>query len=196
MAAGRRGPASGSRAALGALGGLLLGQGCCCRSSFSSGGNASLCCPGPLAPPRAPGPPGSSSSSSLGAWLETAGWLVRKLSGLLILGLLFGVGCFLQRLICPRARARGSSAREQELESPGEGSSSSEARGREASSQDSLLEPPPPPAPASPPFFLRLPSYEEVKELPSYEESLRGLPLGRRDPAGEAALQLASRALS
>ncbi|KAB1283436.1 putative membrane protein C3orf80-like protein [Camelus dromedarius] len=56
----------------------------------------------------------------LHAFLDNVGWFVRKLSGLLILLVLFAIGYFLQRIICPSPR-----------------------------------------------------SYEEVKYLPTYEESMR-----------------------
>nr|XP_060622726.1 uncharacterized membrane protein C3orf80 homolog [Anolis sagrei ordinatus] len=39
-------------------------------------------------------------------FLDNVGWLVRKLSGLLILLVLFAIGYFLQRLICPSPRRR------------------------------------------------------------------------------------------
>ncbi|XP_004441759.1 PREDICTED: uncharacterized membrane protein C3orf80 homolog [Ceratotherium simum simum] len=79
----------------------------------------------------------------LHAFLDNVGWFVRKLSGLLILLVLFAIGYFLQRIICPSPRryARGQ-ASEHELR-------------------------------VVPPVFLQLPSYEEVKTLPTYEESMR-----------------------
>ncbi|XP_062833586.1 uncharacterized membrane protein C3orf80 homolog [Anolis carolinensis] len=98
-------------------------------------------------------------------FLDNVGWLVRKLSGLLILLVLFAIGYFLQRLICPsprrRRRERRRAARrrssEEEEEEEGEedeeeeeeeeergcgagGASSSSFPGTAASSQDSLLD--------------------------------------------------------
>lgn len=40
----------------------------------------------------------------LHAFLDNVGWFVRKLSGLLILLVLFAIGYFLQRIICPSPR--------------------------------------------------------------------------------------------
>ncbi|KAA0702504.1 putative membrane protein C3orf80 -like protein [Triplophysa tibetana] len=81
-------------------------------------------------------------------FLENLDWVVRKLSGLLILLLLFVVGYFIQRVACPRPRR-------QRPEEP------SLLLGR--ASQDSLT------GDFSSPVLL-LPTYEEVKYLPTYEE--------------------------
>ncbi|KAI4881447.1 hypothetical protein NFI96_000005 [Prochilodus magdalenae] len=96
------------------------------------------------------------------AFLDGAGWLARKLSGVLILLLLFAMGYFVQRVVCPRPRGRRERAR---------------------ASRDTLLTTPPPPletgtefawpAPLPPPPPPRLPAYEEVKHLPTYEESVQ-----------------------
>uniref|UniRef100_A0A8D0DFR3 Chromosome 3 open reading frame 80 n=1 Tax=Salvator merianae TaxID=96440 RepID=A0A8D0DFR3_SALMN len=130
-------------------------------------------------------------------FLDNVGWFVRKLSGLLILLLLFAIGYFLQRLICPSPRRRrrrqgrpGARNREDDDE---EGEDDDEDLGSlarstplhatAATSQDSLLDsggprssrlpPPPPLLPLGSPAFLQLPSYEEVKYLPTYEESMQ-----------------------
>lgn len=141
-------------------------------------------------------------------FLDNVGWFVRKLSGLLILLVLFAIGYFLQRIICPSPRRHnrrrpGRRGRHDEddddeeegdyddgggrLDSPGRRGSSGRGGGgtplnvTAATSQDSLLDSrardPPPPLPllhvVSSPVFLQLPSYEEVKYLPTYEESMR-----------------------
>lgn len=128
-------------------------------------------------------------------FLDNVGWFVRKLSGLLILLVLFAIGYFLQRIICPSPRRRHSRRRrrpgqrgeedddddegeleedEGELDLPGGGTPLNVTA---ATSQDSLLDSrgrdPPPPPPLVSPVFLQLPSYEEVKYLPTYEESMR-----------------------
>uniref|UniRef100_A0A8C1AUP4 Uncharacterized protein n=1 Tax=Cyprinus carpio carpio TaxID=630221 RepID=A0A8C1AUP4_CYPCA len=81
-------------------------------------------------------------------FLDNLEWMVRKLSGLLILLLLFVVGYFIQRVVCPRPRR-------QTPEEP------SLLHGH--ASQDSLT------GDFSSPVLL-LPTYEEVNYLPTYEE--------------------------
>ncbi|XP_034853999.1 uncharacterized membrane protein C3orf80 homolog isoform X2 [Mirounga leonina] len=134
----------------------------------------------------------------LHAFLDNVGWFVRKLSGLLILLVLFAIGYFLQRIICPSPRryphgpARpgppGAAG------PPDDDDDDSPALMRDeaaAGSQDSLLDSGgggrgrggggrSAPDCASEhelrvvsPVFLQLPSYEEVKYLPTYEESMR-----------------------
>ncbi|XP_016383603.1 uncharacterized membrane protein C3orf80 [Sinocyclocheilus rhinocerous] len=83
----------------------------------------------------------------LHTFLDNLEWMVRKLSGLLILLLLFVVGYFIQRVVCPRPR--------QTPEEP------SLLHGH--ASQDSLT------GDFSSPVLL-LPTYEEVNYLPTYEE--------------------------
>ncbi|KAM8954376.1 putative membrane protein C3orf80 homolog [Pelodytes ibericus] len=101
--------------------------------------------------------------------LDNVGWFVRKLSGLLILLVLFAIGYFLQRMICPSPRRY---TRQQQRGHNGPGLLN------ETSSQDSLIDSvrrlPHHELPIiSSPVFLQLPSYEEVKYLPTYEESMR-----------------------
>ncbi|XP_059371013.1 uncharacterized membrane protein C3orf80 [Carassius carassius] len=84
----------------------------------------------------------------LHSFLDNLERLVRKLSGLLILLLLFVVGYFIQRIVCPRPRR-------QTPEEP------SLLHGH--ASQDSLT------GDFSSPVLL-LPTYEEVNYLPTYEE--------------------------
>ncbi|XP_024416074.2 uncharacterized membrane protein C3orf80 homolog [Desmodus rotundus] len=136
----------------------------------------------------------------LHAFLDNVGWFVRKLSGLLILLVLFAIGYFLQRIICPsprrypRGQARPGApgdAGTPGAAGPPDDDDDSPALLRDeaaAGSQDSLLDS------GSgrrgrggggfsvasehelrlvSPAFLQLPSYEEVKYLPTYEESMR-----------------------
>ncbi|XP_030072226.1 putative membrane protein C3orf80 homolog [Microcaecilia unicolor] len=102
-------------------------------------------------------------------FLDNVGWFVRKLSGLLILLVLFAIGYFLQRIICPSPRGYGPRRRPRP-DGPALLNQTT------ASSQDSLLEGGRfseqelqvfAPAP-----LLQLPSYDEVKYLPTYEESM------------------------
>ncbi|KAM6223221.1 putative membrane protein C3orf80 homolog [Rhynchocyon petersi] len=139
----------------------------------------------------------------LHAFLDNVGWFVRKLSGLLILLVLFAIGYFLQRIICPsprrypRGQARpgqpGASGPPGAAGPPDDDDDDSPALLRDeaaAGSQDSLLDSGSgrrgrggggrPAACTSEhelrvvsPVFLQLPSYEEVKYLPTYEESMR-----------------------
>ncbi|CAK6441950.1 unnamed protein product [Pipistrellus nathusii] len=151
----------------------------------------------------------------LHAFLDNVGWFVRKLSGLLILLVLFAIGYFLQRIICPSPRRypRGQARPGQARPGPPGGAGPPGAAGpphdddddspallrdeAAAGSQDSLLDSGggggrgrggggfSVPACASEhelrlvsPAFLQLPSYEEVKYLPTYEESMRLQQLG------------------
>ncbi|CAH6898315.1 uncharacterized membrane protein C3orf80 homolog [Phodopus roborovskii] len=143
----------------------------------------------------------------LHAFLDNVGWFVRKLSGLLILLVLFAIGYFLQRIICPsprrypRGQARPGQARPGPAgdsgppgtAGPPDDDDDSPALLRDevaAGSQDSLLDSGGGRGRGSggrlhpscvsehelrvvSPVFLQLPSYEEVKYLPTYEESMR-----------------------
>ncbi|KAL6081198.1 hypothetical protein STEG23_012170 [Scotinomys teguina] len=144
----------------------------------------------------------------LHAFLDNVGWFVRKLSGLLILLVLFAIGYFLQRIICPSPRRypRGQARPGQARPGPAGGSGPPGTAGQPddddddspallrdevaAGSLDSLLDSGGgrgrggsgrlPPSCVSEhelrvvsPVFLQLPSYEEVKYLPTYEESMR-----------------------
>ncbi|XP_048201813.1 uncharacterized membrane protein C3orf80 homolog [Perognathus longimembris pacificus] len=152
---------------------------CAERGDPGNGTAAARCCRAPLL-----------------AFLDGAGWLVRKLSGLLVLLVLFAIGYFLQRIICPSPRrfprgpARpGPAAPPGRPEAPdGDDDDDDEAPAllrdeAAAGSQDSLLDGGGRGAPgrelrALAAAFPQLPSYEEVRHLPSYEESLRLQPLG------------------
>ncbi|XP_004639921.1 uncharacterized membrane protein C3orf80 homolog, partial [Octodon degus] len=140
----------------------------------------------------------------LHAFLDNVGWFVRKLSGLLILLVLFAIGYFLQRIICPsprrypRGQARpappGGSGPPGGARPPDDDADSPALLPDEtaAGSQDSLLDSSgggrlaPACAPERElrvvsPVFLQLPSYEEVKYLPTYEESMRLQQLSPRE---------------
>ncbi|XP_074498324.1 putative membrane protein C3orf80 homolog [Sebastes fasciatus] len=132
---------------------------------------------------------GSSSSSSsavrccklpIHIFFDNVGWFTRKLSGILILLLLFAMGYFIQRIICPRPRRQPNHQSSSDHRSAGEEPSSISIfhhHGHNAStsaSQDSLLD-------RYPDYSLgdfvtaspSLPAYDEVKYLPTYEESMQ-----------------------
>ncbi|KAM9439748.1 putative membrane protein C3orf80 homolog [Clarias gariepinus] len=123
---------------------------------------------------RANGSATSCCDLPLRTFAEHASWLARKLSGLLILLALFAVGYFVQRLVCPRHRRRGGGRAPPEPESSLLGA-------RATASQDTLLERFEDGGGgggldgvdgfASP--VMQPPAYEEVKDLPTYEESVR-----------------------
>uniref|UniRef100_A0A672GGX7 Uncharacterized protein n=1 Tax=Salarias fasciatus TaxID=181472 RepID=A0A672GGX7_SALFA len=96
-------------------------------------------------------------------FFDNVGWFTRKLSGILILLLLFAMGYFIQRIICPRPRRHPHHDR---------GEEPSLFHGHASASQDSLLD-------RYPEYSLSdmaspsLPAYDEVKYLPTYEESMQ-----------------------
>lgn len=90
--------------------------------------------------------------------------VTRKLSGVLIMLLLFAVGYFVQRMLCSRSR---------QLTPPNNGHptvTTSQEPLMESNTPDSLMDP----APAA-----QLPSYDECKRLPTYEETVRDGSRGR-----------------
>ncbi|XP_036410820.1 zona pellucida sperm-binding protein 3-like [Megalops cyprinoides] len=97
------------------------------------------------------------------------GWITRKLSGILILLLLFAMGYFIQRIVCPRPRRR---QQEPSLLS-----------GHATASQDSLLERVPERTLGDVTPTVPLPAYDEVKYLPTYEETMHEVPRVRAAPA-------------
>nr|XP_057935990.1 uncharacterized membrane protein C3orf80 homolog [Doryrhamphus excisus] len=143
-------------------------------------GDGQQCCP-----PMVTGNGSSSSSSNGGGgtsvrccklpihiFFDNVGWFTRKLSGILILLLLFAMGYFIQRIVCPRPR------RNQHQQDRGEDPSL--FSGQTSASQDSLLDRYPDCTPvgiASP----NLPAYDEVKYLPTYEESMQEMHRDRSD---------------
>uniref|UniRef100_A0A8C4S3H2 Uncharacterized protein n=1 Tax=Erpetoichthys calabaricus TaxID=27687 RepID=A0A8C4S3H2_ERPCA len=138
--------AEGVREPLRTCGDLICGesQGCCMFGNTSS--PQIKCCKLPLH-----------------TFIDSVGWITRKLSGILILLLLFAMGYFIQRIICPRPRRHRDRQEDPSL-----------LNGHTTASQDSLLDPfhelsvvdfiPP---------VLQLPAYDEVKYLPTYEESMQ-----------------------
>ncbi|XP_031430036.1 uncharacterized membrane protein C3orf80 homolog [Clupea harengus] len=107
----------------------------------------------------------------LHTFFDNVGWITRKLSGILILLLLFAMGYFIQRIICPRPR------RQQEREED-----PSLLNTHTTASQDSLLDRFPDQCITdftSP--VLQLPAYDEVKYLPTYEETMQEVERDRSD---------------
>ncbi|XP_054461617.1 uncharacterized membrane protein C3orf80 [Anoplopoma fimbria] len=105
-------------------------------------------------------------------FFDNVGWFTRKLSGILILLLLFAMGYFIQRIICPRPRRHPHN--NDRSEEP------SLFHGHASASQDSLLDRYHPETyslgdVASP----NLPAYDEVKYLPTYEESMQEMAMHR-----------------
>ncbi|XP_010899994.1 uncharacterized membrane protein C3orf80 homolog [Esox lucius] len=131
----------------------------CCPPTFTGNGSASStvrCCKLPLH-----------------IFFDNVGWVTRKLSGILILLLLFAMGYFIQRIICPRPR------RHHHPEHPEEPSL---FQGHTTASQDSLLDRYPEYSfgdLTSP--VLQLPAYDEVKYLPTYEETMLEVHRDRSD---------------
>ena len=105
-------------------------------------------------------------------FFDNVGWFTRKLSGILILLLLFAMGYFIQRIICPRPRRHPHHDRSEEP--------SLFHGGHASASQDSLLD-------RYPEYSLgdfaspNLPAYDEVKYLPTYEESMQEMHRDRSD---------------
>uniref|UniRef100_A0A3B5LZC0 Uncharacterized protein n=1 Tax=Xiphophorus couchianus TaxID=32473 RepID=A0A3B5LZC0_9TELE len=139
-----------------------------CQALHSCGGvkcvDGHQCC---LLPVPGNGSSGSAESCCklpIHVFFDNVGWFTRKLSGILILLLLFAMGYFIQRIICPRPRHRNQN--QEHAEEP------SLFHGPTSASQDLLLEPYPECTLgdfASP----NLPAYDEVKYLPTYEESMQ-----------------------
>ncbi|XP_072248445.1 uncharacterized membrane protein C3orf80 homolog [Leuresthes tenuis] len=104
-------------------------------------------------------------------FFDNVGWFTRKLSGILILLLLFAMGYFIQRIICPRPRRHHNRDHSEEP---------SLFHGHTSASQDSLLD-------RYPEYNLgdfaspNLPAYDEVKYLPTYEESMQEMHRDRSD---------------
>uniref|UniRef100_A0A8C6PA86 Transmembrane protein 92 n=1 Tax=Nothobranchius furzeri TaxID=105023 RepID=A0A8C6PA86_NOTFU len=92
--------------------------------------------------------------------------LTRKLSGILIILLLFAVGYFIHRILCSRSRQPTPS---QSRPPP------------VTTSRELLMESCPPEAFTDPAPFPQLPSYDECNRLPTYEETIRD---GNRGPPG------------
>uniref|UniRef100_A0A3B4XGQ7 Uncharacterized protein n=1 Tax=Seriola lalandi dorsalis TaxID=1841481 RepID=A0A3B4XGQ7_SERLL len=87
--------------------------------------------------------------------------VTRKLSGILILLLLFAVGYFVQRVLCSRSR---------QLTPPHNGHPTV------TTSQEPLVERCTPDSLMDPALDAQLPTYDECKRLPTYEETSRSSP--------------------
>ncbi|XP_055751925.1 uncharacterized membrane protein C3orf80 homolog [Salvelinus fontinalis] len=125
------------------------GQQCCPPTVTGNGSASSMvrCCKLPLH-----------------IFFDNVGWVTRKLSGILILLLLFAMGYFIQRIICPRPR------RHPHPEHPEEPSL---FHGHVTASQDSLLDRYPEYSFGDFTSPVLLPAYDEVKYLPTYEETMQ-----------------------
>ncbi|XP_029028330.2 uncharacterized membrane protein C3orf80 [Betta splendens] len=149
-----------------------------CRALCDEGqcGDGQRCCPPSLAGNGSGG--GGGGGSAVGCcklpihvFFDNVGWFTRKLSGILILLLLFAMGYFIQRVICPRPRRHPHHDRSEEP---------SLYHGHASASQDSLLD-------RYPECSLgdftspNLPAYDEVKYLPTYEESMQEMRGDRSD---------------
>uniref|UniRef100_A0A3P9N0L5 Vesicular, overexpressed in cancer, prosurvival protein 1 n=1 Tax=Poecilia reticulata TaxID=8081 RepID=A0A3P9N0L5_POERE len=139
-----------------------------CQALHSCGGvkcvDGHQCC---LLPVPGNGSSGSAESCCklpIHVFFDNVGWFTRKLSGILILLLLFAMGYFIQRIICPRPRHRHQNQEH--------GEEPSLFHGPTSASQDLLLEPYPE-CPLGDFASPNLPAYDEVKYLPTYEESMQ-----------------------
>lgn len=136
-------------------------------------GAGQQCCP--------PGGAGNTTSGSavrccklpIHVFFDNVGWFTRKLSGILILLLLFAMGYFIQRIICPRPRRQAN--QQDRSEEP------SLFYGQASASQDSLLERYPESYSMGDITSPNLPAYDEVKYLPTYEESMQEMHRDRSD---------------
>ncbi|XP_061576522.1 uncharacterized membrane protein C3orf80 homolog [Cololabis saira] len=137
------------------------------------------CCPpgGPAGNNGSSSGSGGSSGAALRCcklpihmFFDNVGWITRKLSGILILLLLFAMGYFIQRIICPRPRSRHHRSRTERCE---EEEPSSSSLFNASASQDSLLARYYPERSLGGFSSPSLPNYDEVKYLPTYEESMR-----------------------
>ncbi|XP_037533741.1 uncharacterized membrane protein C3orf80 [Nematolebias whitei] len=136
------------------------GQRCCPPIAHGNGSAAVRCCKLPIH-----------------VFFDNVGWFTRKLSGILILLLLFAMGYFIQRIICPRPRRHQNQDR---------GEEPSLFHGRASASQDFLLDQYPESCAVGDFASPNLPAYDEVKHLPTYEESMQEL---HRDRSDENLLQ-------
>ncbi|KAK2847316.1 hypothetical protein Q5P01_010315 [Channa striata] len=131
-------------------------------------GDGQQCCPPALTANGSAGSAVRCCRLPIHVFFDNVGWFTRKLSGILILLLLFAMGYFIQRVICPRPRRHQHRDR---------GEEPSLFHGHASASQDSLLD-------RYPEYSLggfsspSLPAYDEVKYLPTYEESMQEM---RRD---------------
>ncbi|XP_056149893.1 uncharacterized protein LOC130124464 [Lampris incognitus] len=112
--------------------------------------------------------------------------VTRKISGVLILLLLFAVGYFVQRMVCAKSRRQ---LRNSGRATPHGGhhqpaaAVSQELLIADGPASRSRTDPDPASAPGPAPGFAQLPTYDECKHLPTYEESVREPCRGRSDTA-------------
>lgn len=147
-----------------------------CQAARSCGGvqcgDGQQCCPPLLTGNGSASPAVRCCKLPIHVFFDNVGWFTRKLSGILILLLLFAMGYFIQRIICPRPRRHPHHEREEPSLFHGQTSASA--------SQDSLLD-------RYPEYSLsdvaspNLPAYDEVKYLPTYEESMQEMHRDRSD---------------
>lgn len=99
--------------------------------------------------------------------------ITRKLSGVLIMLLLFAVGYFVQRMLCSRSR---------------QSAPSHDGQSDVTASRELLVETCSPSSSMTPVPAVQLPSYDACKRLPTYEETMRELgSRGRPEsPTGQA----------
>ncbi|XP_046892261.1 uncharacterized membrane protein C3orf80 [Hypomesus transpacificus] len=129
----------------------------CCPPTVTGNGSASpavRCCKLPI-----------------NIFFDNVGWVTRRFSGILILLLLFAMGYFIQQIICPRQRRPPNNDRPDDP---------SLFHVHATASQDSLLD-------RYSEYSLadftspNLPTYDEVKYLPTYEESMQDMHRDRSD---------------
>ncbi|XP_038145264.1 uncharacterized membrane protein C3orf80 homolog [Cyprinodon tularosa] len=98
--------------------------------------------------------------------------VTRKLSGVLIMLLLFALGYFIQRMLCSKSRQQSP---------PHNGPppvTTSQEMLMESCSRETLADPPLAHASA-----VKLPTYEECRDLPTYEETIKDGSRGRAGPS-------------
>lgn len=131
----------------GKCGDLLCGlhEGCCL---FGNGTNQYIrCCKLPIH-----------------SFLDSISWILRKLSGIFILCVLFVIGYFLQRIICPQPRRFQTDTNSSLFSENLNYTSDNSLLDRFTDQELHVITPRTSTTPRS------LPSYDEVKDLPSYEE--------------------------
>lgn len=98
--------------------------------------------------------------------------VTRKLSGVLIMLLLFALGYFIQRMLCSKSRQHSPPQNGQPPVTM------SQEMLMESCSRDTLADPP-----LASAADVTLPTYEECKDLPTYEETIKDGSRGRAGPS-------------